>query len=229
MKYLRAVAFFLVTLLLYLVLALIGWGVDDLPGFFASAPRTGYGAAVLAFSLAVAYQALGGTEGLRGGEGDARKRVRRQTIIGALLVVSLYVALTFLPFADRRAIAVFDADPLVGWVGVILAGFGYAMIFWSGLALGRQYSAEVTIQKDHHLITTGLYRYIRHPRYLGILSLALGLSLVFHSWIGLGAGIPVLLILLLRINDEEALLSREFGQAWESYRRQSWRLIPRLF
>ena len=112
----------------------------------------------------------------------------------------------------------------------MLSGLGYLLlVFWSGVALGKQYSPEVTIQKDHELITSGPYRVVRHPRYLGVLLLALGAALVFRSWIGLLGYILLLGILLSRIRDEEALLRQEFGPAWEAYRSRSWRMIPYLY
>jgi protein-S-isoprenylcysteine O-methyltransferase Ste14 len=100
---------------------------------------------------------------------------------------------------------------------------------WSRAALGRMYSGEITIQQSHHLITTGLYRYIRHPLYLGMTSSVLGLSFLFRSWIGLAVMIPILVGLLLRMKDEEAMLHKEFGREWETYCKQSWRLIPYLY
>jgi protein-S-isoprenylcysteine O-methyltransferase Ste14 len=91
------------------------------------------------------------------------------------------------------------------------------------------YSPEVTVQEDHQLVTSGPYRIIRHPRYLGVLLVALGLSLLFRAWIGLGLGLLVLAVLLGRIRDEEALMRQEFGEAWEGYCQRSWRLVPYVY
>ena len=229
MKFLRSILFCLSTLLLYLGLPLLGWGLNDLTGFFSLAPRMGYALAVVLFGAAVGVQAFHGTEGIRGGKGDESKLNRRESVVRILMILVLYLAITFIPFADRRGIGVIIAGSGWRWLGVAFCGLGYAFIFWSGLALGRQYSAEVTIQKDHQLITSGPYRWIRHPRYLGVVALAVGLSLAFRSWIGLIAAPFILAALLLRIRDEEALLHREFGKEWETYARQSWRLLPGIF
>jgi protein-S-isoprenylcysteine O-methyltransferase Ste14 len=229
MSYLRAVVMFLSTTLIYLGFPLLGWGLDDLQGYFSAYQRLGYAAIVAAFGLAVGCQAFGSPEGIRGGKGEKGKLVRRQTIVGAALVYLLFAAMIFMPFADRRGLGAMADSQALGWLGLALCGLGYALVFWSGLALGKQYSAHVTIQKDHQLITTGPYHYIRHPRYLGVNSLAIGVSLVFHSWIGLALSVLVLGLILSRIADEEALLRKEFGQDWETYCKQSWRLIPYLF
>jgi protein-S-isoprenylcysteine O-methyltransferase Ste14 len=229
MKVLRGIGFFLSTLAIYLGVPLLGWGIDDLGGFFSISQRSGYAVLIIAFGLAVGYQAIDAPEGIRGSQGQAGKRVRRQSIVRVVVVLLMYGAFIFLPLADRRSLGVMRDSQVVRWSGLVLFGFGCALIFWSGVALGRMYSAEVTIQKNHHLITTGLYRYLRHPRYLGVIVFAIGLSLLFRSWAGLAVSVPLLIVLLLRIRDEDALMHEEFGQEWETYCKQSWRLIPFLY
>lgn len=229
MKLFRSILFFLATLLMYLGWPMLGWGLAGLPGFFASAPRTGYAVVVALFSLAVGIQAYYSIEGIRGKKGEAGKLIIRQTVVRYVVVLSAYMALFFMPFFDRHKIGVFnDYDPL-RWTGVTLCLLGYGLIFWSGVALGRQYSADVTIQQNHHLITSSVYRYIRHPRYSGVMALSVGISFTFRSWIGLIASVFFLVMLLYRIRDEENAMYKEFGSEWEAYCRRSWRLIPYLF
>jgi protein-S-isoprenylcysteine O-methyltransferase Ste14 len=228
MQFLRSVLFFIATLLIYLGVALLGWGLGDMAGFFSSAPRVGYAIVVGLFSLAVCIQAYGSTEGIRGQKGKAGKLIFRQTLVRYVLELSLYLALFFNPFFDRHGIVVFDGSA-IRWLGNGFSVLGYGLIFWSGVSLGRQYSADVTIQEGHHLITSSIYRYVRHPRYLGIIALSIGVSCIFRSWIGLIASLFFLVILLYRIKDEEMLMHKEFGGEWEAYCKHSWRLIPYLY
>jgi protein-S-isoprenylcysteine O-methyltransferase Ste14 len=79
------------------------------------------------------------------------------------------------------------------------------------------------------LITNGIYHSIRHPRYLGVIILSIGVSCVFRSWIGLVASVFFLAIILYRIKDEETLMHEEFGTEWEAYCESSWRLIPYIY
>ena len=229
MKYLQAIGSFIVTLLIYLGLPLLGWGINDLPRFFSSYPRLGYAVLLIFIALAVGCQAIYAPEGFRGSRGDKSKRLHCQSIVTAGLIFILFGALYFLPFADRHGVGVMTDNQALRWSGLVLTGLGLVLIFWSGAALGKMYSTEVTIQENHQLVTTGLYHYIRHPRYLGAIFVALGLSLLFRSWIGLVVSIPLLVVLLSRIKDEEAVLSEEFGLEWEVYLKQSWRLIPYLY
>ncbi len=229
MKLSRSILYFIATLAMYLGWPLVGWGLGGLGEFFSSAPRAGYAGVVLLFSLAVGIQAYSGVEGIRGKKGEAQKLVLRQTVVRYVLELSLYVTLFFIPDFDRHGIGVFQDSGALRWLGDGFCLIGYGLIFWSGVALGRQYSADVTIQQDHRLITSSVYRYIRHPRYLGIMALSLGVSFTFRSWIGLLASLFFLVLLLYRIRDEEVVMHRQFNADWEAYCQHSWRLIPYIF
>ena len=229
MKYIRAVRFLFGTLVIYLVPVLLGWGLGDLAAFFASAPRAGYAGLTLLLGLGVVYHALISSGQIHGGKDEAGQRVARQTVVKIVIILVMYGGLTFLPFADRRDLVVWSGGETLRWVGLLGVGLGLGLVLWSGIALGRFYSADVTLQKDHRLITTGLYGVLRHPRYLGVLLTTLGMALLFRSWVGLLAFIPVLGVVLFRIHDEEALLHRTFGAEWETYCNRSWRLLPYIY
>ncbi|HQE93668.1 MAG TPA: isoprenylcysteine carboxylmethyltransferase family protein [Anaerolineae bacterium] len=229
MKTLNALRFFIGTLIIYLVPVLLGWGLGDLPGYFASAPRTGYAVVVLSLGLGVVYQALTTPEGIRGGKEETGQRVARQTVVKIVIILVMYAGLVLLPFADRRNLCVWRNREVWRWVGLLSVALGFGLVLWSGIVLGRFYSADVTLQKDHHLITTGLYGVLRHPRYLGVLLTTLGMALLFRSWVGLLAFVPMLGVILFRIYDEEALLRQTFGAEWETYCQRSKRLLPYIY
>ncbi len=225
----RSVFTFFYTLVIYVGFPLLGWGVDDRQGFFSIPQLVAYAVSIVAFGLLAGYAAQR-PGGLRNrGKGLADKFVSRQRVVRVIVTVMLFGALIFIPFADRRAIGVMAGSPSMRWVGLVLATLGMGLIFWSGLALGRLYSPEVTLQKEHRLITDGPYRYIRHPRYLGGMVQGIGLSLLFRSWIGLILTSVFVFIILFRIQDEEAMMREAFGAAWADYCKTSWRLVPFIF
>lgn len=232
MNLLRGILYTIYTLLIYLGLPLLGWVLGGLPAiggldaFFASPPRLALAVGIALFSAAIGWQASVNPQAVNGSRGEERKLVSRQHILAQVLVPLLFVVMLFLPLADRLSFGVLADLPALRWVGVLPALAGYALVFLSSHALGRMYSPEVTIQKDHHLVTGGVYARVRHPRYLGVLLLALGTALIFRSWIGLLMAAAVLGLLLFRIRDEEVLMSAEFGGEWQAYCRRSWRLIP---
>jgi len=230
MKIVRSILSFLYTLAIYIGLPLLGWGLDDLRGFFALPQLVGYAISIAAFGVLAGclIQRPGGM-GNTLGKGQEGKFVPRQRIVRLLVTGMLFCALVFIPFADRRNLGIMADQPGTRWLGLGLAILGMGLIFWSGIALGRLYSPEVTLQKDHRLVTSGPYRLVRHPRYLGGMIQGVGLSLLFRSWIGLVLTLIFTIIILFRIRDEEAMMSREFGAEWEAYCKKSWRLIPYVF
>ena len=93
--------------------------------------------------------------------------------------------------------------------------------------LGHRFSGLVAIQPGHTLVTSGVYRFIRHPSYLGLLVNALGWA--FRS--GVGVLLTALMIppLLARIRAEERLLRAQFGAEYDAYRARTSRMIPGLY
>jgi protein-S-isoprenylcysteine O-methyltransferase Ste14 len=229
MKILRAFAFLLATIAIYLGVPLVGWGAADTTGFFSNAARAAYAGAILLFGVAIGIQAITQPEAFRGGKEEIGKRVPRQHAVRLVMVGALYLGLFSLSFADRQGLLVMADASMVRWAGVVLAALGCGMVFWSGVSLGKQYSQEVTLQEGHRLITHGAFGFVRHPRYLGVALLAVGLSLLFRSWPGLAISPLILGILLFRIHDEEKLMQQAFGQEWQDYARRTRRLIPFVY
>ena len=88
------------------------------------------------------------------------------------------------------------------------------------------YTTQLGIQPGHRLITTGPYRWLRHPGYLSNLLSLTGIGLALSSLIGLALAALVVPLLLHRIAHEEAMLRDAFGDAYRAYQRRSWRLLP---
>jgi protein-S-isoprenylcysteine O-methyltransferase Ste14 len=229
MKILRALYVFIFILSIYLGINLVGWGLSDLSGFSANPARLGYAGVVIGFALLCGIQSYHSLAGIQDGREETGQRIKRQSLIGGILVFILFIGLALIPFSSKRSWLIFPDSTWLSWAGVVFCGIGYCLVFWSGLALGRQYSAEVTLQKDHQLITKGPYQLIRHPRYLGLLLTSFGFSLIFHSWLGFLISAIAKTLILSRIHDEEYLLHEHFGKEWEVYYQKSWRLIPLIY
>jgi protein-S-isoprenylcysteine O-methyltransferase Ste14 len=128
--------------------------------------------------------------------------------------------------SNRWVIAVFA---VIGFLNAYLPAYTDRRELWTVFVLGNRFSGLVAIQPGHTLVTSGVYRVIRHPSYLGLLVNSLGWSLAFRS--GVGVLLTVLLIppLLARIDAEENLLYSQFGDDYNAYRSQTWRLIPGVY
>nr|MBP7689725.1 isoprenylcysteine carboxylmethyltransferase family protein [Thermoflexales bacterium] len=81
----------------------------------------------------------------------------------------------------------------------------------------------------HQLITSGPYRYVRHPRYVGIFAFNLGVALTFNSLLATLLAVGLLLVLMWRIGTEETMLRQAFGSDWTAYAQRSWRFIPFVY
>jgi protein-S-isoprenylcysteine O-methyltransferase Ste14 len=117
----------------------------------------------------------------------------------------------------------------VRWIGVALFTIGGILRLWPVFVLGRRFSGLVAIQPGHKLVTNGIYRFLRHPSYLGLLIGALGWALAFRSGVGVILAALNLIPLVARMNAEEALLTSEFGREYEDYRARTSRLIPGIY
>jgi len=222
---LRLAAKLLVGVLIFAGLPLLGWGLGDLGGFFANPARLGY--VVLALLLQVVVVIWVPEAGSN--RGQAKSTVPRQRLSLLLLQVVPLAIVLVAPFCDRRGIAVLGQGNLVRYVGLVAFAVGILGMHWAEASLDRQFSVEVRIQEGHQLVTGGPYRYLRHPRYLGIILFAAGISLVFRSWLALILVAVLSAVLVWRIHDEEMLLHREFGTEWEAYAARSWRLLPPVY
>jgi protein-S-isoprenylcysteine O-methyltransferase Ste14 len=212
-------------ILIFVGLPLVGWGIGDVQGFMTHAARLAY------VFLSILLQALvvirlpqvgGGRQG--GGDIDRQQRL----ILMLIQLLSLAIVIVA-PYSDRRAIAVLTGMDFLRYIGLVLFSLGFSGMHWAEFHLDKQFSVHVTIQEGHDLITDGPYRYLRHPRYLGIMLFTMGIALIYRSWLALILVALFTLVLIWRIQGEEALLHQEFGQDWEAYARRSWRLIPLVY
>jgi protein-S-isoprenylcysteine O-methyltransferase Ste14 len=115
-------------------------------------------------------------------------------------------------------------------VGIALYIAGFGMRRWSELTLGRYFTFTVMTSADQPVITTGPYRFVRHPGYTGVLLVVIGSGLVAGNWIGLvGWTVLVALPLLYRIHVEEGALVAAVGERYRAYAAHHKRLVPRVW
>jgi protein-S-isoprenylcysteine O-methyltransferase Ste14 len=106
---------------------------------------------------------------------------------------------------------------------LVAAGLGLAML----VVVQNSYAAAtITVEAGQQLVSTGLYGLVRHPMYTGNVVLMLGIPLALGSYWGLILVIPGLIVLVLRIPDEENLLTHELSGYREYTQRVHYRLLP---
>ena len=123
-----------------------------------------------------------------------------------------------------------QAITTAAYVGIGFIFVGGLLRILSRQELDRFFTFKVIIQEGHKLITSGPYRFIRHPVYLGNIFIILGIALALKTRFGL---IAILLFfipaILYRVAAEEKLLYDEFGKEYLTYMEKTKKLIPYLY
>ena len=165
-----------------------------------------------------------------GRSGGRKKKARESARDRAPLVANLAVFGVYFP-----SLLVFCASSagrtalLLASSGSLLAVGGVALVLRSRAELGPAWSFVPKADVGAGLVTTGPYRFVRHPIYLGLALVATGQAIAFSSW-------PALVIVLCgivptfawRARAEEKLLGRAFGKRFAVYRLRTKRILPYL-
>jgi protein-S-isoprenylcysteine O-methyltransferase Ste14 len=132
----------------------------------------------------------------------------------ALPQLSLF---SFVNFAPVNAVA--------STIGVALCVVGMALLIWARQHLGRNWSQTVAVKEGHELVTSGPYRYLRHPMYSGGLLAAIGSAITAGgAWVFLFVILGALF--LGRVGAEDRLMERQFPNEYPEYKRHTKALIP---
>ena len=208
-----------VGVIIQLGLTILAWG--DWNSFFSHPARTWL---VIGSFLLLIVAWFSGSSGISGGE---KHSSASKTILYAFGVVILLLVLVP-PYCERRDIWVIDGDA-IRYSGLFLFFAGSILRLVGVFVLGRRFSGLVAIQPGHQLKTDGLYHYMRHPSYTGLIVSMTGYVLIFRSVIGLLLNILLFLFLVSRMNDEERFLEAHFGEEYRSYRLKTRRLVPFVY
>jgi protein-S-isoprenylcysteine O-methyltransferase Ste14 len=147
----------------------------------------------------------------------------------------IVITVLFVCFPALLIVSAFDhrfgwsAVPVaVSVIGDVLVGVGMgiamAVVIQNGYA-----AANITVEEDQPLVSTGLYGLVRHPMYTGCVIMMTGVPLALGSYWGLLLVVPCLVVLTLRIHDEEDLMSHELRGYREYTQQVRYRLVPYLW
>jgi protein-S-isoprenylcysteine O-methyltransferase Ste14 len=124
----------------------------------------------------------------------------------------------------------YPPQPFLFVPGVIAAIGALVLFRLTHKALGKMWSVSLQLKQDHKLITTGIYRHLRHPMYSAFWLMAVAQALLLPNLLGGLAGLAGFgLLFFLRIGPEERMMEEAFGEEYRVYRKRTWRIIPFLF
>lgn len=131
---------------------------------------------------------------------------------------------------DPRLLA-WSAMPLPAWLrwtGFVLAMCSGVLWVWTVHTLGKNLTDTVVTRKDHTLVTSGPYRWVRHPFYTACFIGLVGGSLAIANWLYLVLGGLAAGFLVARTRIEEEKLVERFGDDYRDFTRRTGRFFPRL-
>jgi protein-S-isoprenylcysteine O-methyltransferase Ste14 len=155
--------------------------------------------------------------------GPSAEKETSQKLIQLFATIAFIAVLVF-PAIDHRF--GWSAAPLYAVAaGDVLVALGLLMIFFV-FRENTFASGIIDVDPEQKVISTGPYRLVRHPMYLGALIMFLGIPLALGSWWGLFAIIPLTLVLVWRLLDEERFLSKRLPGYSEYRNKVRSRLVP---
>lgn len=166
----------------------------------------------------------------RAGETIARSAEPPLLIAGRLLVaLPLFGGIVaYLAHPAWMAWASLPLPAAARWIGVALGGATVPAAHWVLTTLGANVSETVLTKRGQQLVTTGPYRWVRHPLYTTGITLFLGLGLTAANWfILLWTAVALAAVRLVIVPREEAQLVLRFGDDYRRYRERTGALVPR--
>ncbi len=114
------------------------------------------------------------------------------------------------------------------WSGAGLGAVSLSLALWIFRTIGKNITSTVQTREQHELITGGPYRWVRHPLYTVGTSFFVSLSLLAANWFMGLASLSVLVMLLIRLPNEEEKLIERFGDEYRAYIERTGRLLPHI-
>ncbi len=154
----------------------------------------------------------------------------RKSYIYLQLAFNLALLFAAIDFVGLHYTRIMALEPYVIYTGFVIFALSCLVRWWGLRSIGKFFNPRVAVYQNHQLVTSGAYKNIRHPLYLGSLLSFIAIPMVFNSW-----GALLLIIattvpaLVYRINVEEELLSKHFGNAYSNYILKTKKLIPGIW
>jgi protein-S-isoprenylcysteine O-methyltransferase Ste14 len=155
--------------------------------------------------------------------GPVAETQRTQQVIQSLASL-FFVGLFIVPGLDFR-FGWSDVPPVLSLISDGLVALGFYVVF----LVFRENSytrATIEVSAGQKVITTGPYAVVRHPMYAGAMFIIIFTPLALGSWLGVPFSIPLILVIVARLLDEERFLKANLSGYEEYYQKVRHRLVP---
>ncbi len=120
--------------------------------------------------------------------------------------------------------------PLPDWLrgaGFALGLASLALWAWTQAALGTEWSPQLQLREEHHLVTAGPYARVRHPLYTAMFGIGIAFALVTANWVFVLLAVAAIVGVIVRVPREEQMMLEKFGDEYRAYMGGTGRFFPR--
>jgi len=162
------------------------------------------------------------------------KRLRsdraRDLVLLTISATGLLIAPAIYVFAGWPQLADYHFRPALAWLGVAVFACSLWLFHGTHRELGRNWSVTLEIRDRHVLVSSGVYRYVRHPMYAAFWLWALAQALLLPNWVAGPAGLAGFgTLFFLRVGREEQLMIETFGDEYRRYMARTSRIVPGIY
>ncbi len=115
----------------------------------------------------------------------------------------------------------------LSWAGFAVGLASLALWTWTQAVLGKEWSPQLQLRGEHHLVTTGPCARLRHPLYTAMLGWGVSVALVTANWAFVILAVAVFAGMVARVPCEEQMMLEEFGEEYRTYMKRTGRFFPR--
>ena len=150
------------------------------------------------------------------------------TIIKVLGLVLWLTPLVYLLNPNWMAWSKIGLPDWIRWLGVAIGLLCVAMVYWLFSSIGSGISPTSATRKQHTLVTSGPYRWVRHPLYTVGSSMFIAFGMMADNWFIAALGVLAFMAMASRTPKEEANLIEKFGDEYREYMKHTGRYLPKL-
>lgn len=115
----------------------------------------------------------------------------------------------------------------IRWLGVGIGFLCVLGIYWLFSSIGNGITPTSATRKEHKLVTSGIYRWVRHPLYTIGSSMFISFGVMADNWFIAALGILTFILMAIRMPKEEANLIEKFGDEYREYIKRTGAFLPR--
>lgn len=179
--------------------------------------------------LSITANASGAKKGLKSSISDVIERPKTYLQKLPMNIAAIVLILEILGVFKIGTIDISESDPLYTYrlIGLLIFIVFSWLQVWAYKTLGKNYSQEVIISKKQEIVTSGPFKFVRHPQYISQLLSDIGAGVALASYLVLPMVILILIpLFVLRAILEEKLLLKRFPEEYKEYKKKTGFLIP---